>query len=57
MAETITLSGADGFEFSAYHEQAMTPHKGGVIVIQEIFGIDKHVRVWGTPFGEKKDGK
>ena len=44
MAETITLKGADGFEFSAYHEPAMTPHKGGVIVIQEIFGIDRHVR-------------
>lgn len=44
MAETITLVGADGFEFSAYHEPAFTPRKGGVIVIQEIFGIDRHVR-------------
>src|SRR5437762_4384880 len=44
MAETITLAGADGFQFSAYHEQAFTPHKRGVIVIQEIFGIDRHVR-------------
>ena len=44
MAETIKLAGADGFEFSAYHEPAFTPRKGGVIVIQEIFGIDRHVR-------------
>lgn len=44
MGETITLAGADGFEFSAYHEPAFTPHKGGVIVLQEIFGIDRHVR-------------
>ncbi|MBX3483331.1 dienelactone hydrolase family protein [Phenylobacterium sp.] len=44
MAETITLKGADGFAFSAYHEPAFTPRKGGVIVIQEIFGIDRHVR-------------
>ncbi len=44
MAETIKIAGADGFEFSAYHEQAFTPRKGGVIVIQEIFGIDEHVR-------------
>jgi carboxymethylenebutenolidase len=44
MAETIKLKGADGFEFSAYHEQAFTPRKGGVIVIQEIFGIDQYVR-------------
>jgi carboxymethylenebutenolidase len=44
MAETIKIAGADGFEFNAYHEMAMTPRKGGVIVIQEIFGIDRHVR-------------
>jgi carboxymethylenebutenolidase len=44
MAETIKIAGADGFEFAAYHEPAMTPRKGGVIVIQEIFGIDEHVR-------------
>jgi carboxymethylenebutenolidase len=44
MGETITLAGADGFEFTAYHEPAFTPRKGGVIVIQEIFGIDRHVR-------------
>ena len=44
MGETITLAGADGFEFTAYHEPAFTPRKGGVIVIQEIFGIDQHVR-------------
>jgi len=44
MAETITLAGSDGFEFTAYHEPAFTPRKGGVIVIQEIFGIDRHVR-------------
>jgi carboxymethylenebutenolidase len=44
MGETIKLAGADGFEFTAYHEPAFTPRKGGVIVIQEIFGIDRHVR-------------
>ncbi len=44
MGETIKIAGADGVEFAAYHEAAMTPHKGGVIVIQEIFGIDRHVR-------------
>jgi carboxymethylenebutenolidase len=44
MGETIKIAGADGFEFSAYHEPAFTPRKGGVIVLQEIFGIDRHVR-------------
>jgi carboxymethylenebutenolidase len=44
MAETIKIAGKDGFEFSAYHEPAFTPRKGGVIVIQEIFGIDQYIR-------------
>ncbi|MDE2488542.1 MAG: dienelactone hydrolase family protein [Alphaproteobacteria bacterium] len=44
MGETIKIAGADGFEFSAYHEPTFTERKGGVIVIQEIFGIDRHIR-------------
>jgi carboxymethylenebutenolidase len=44
MGETIRIAGADGFEFSAYHEPTFTERKGGVIVIQEIFGIDRHIR-------------
>jgi carboxymethylenebutenolidase len=44
MAETIKIAGPDGFEFSAYHEPAFTPRKGGVVVIPEIFGIDQYVR-------------
>jgi carboxymethylenebutenolidase len=45
MAETITLKSAyDGFEFSAYHEAPFTPRKGGVIVLQEIWGIDAGIR-------------
>ncbi|MGH6986590.1 MAG: dienelactone hydrolase family protein [Caulobacteraceae bacterium] len=34
----------DGFGFDAYHAQAKGARKAGVIVIQEIFGIDEHVR-------------
>ena len=44
MGETIKIAGADGFEFAAWHEPSFTPRKGGVIVIQEIFGIDRHIR-------------
>ncbi|MBU2137025.1 MAG: dienelactone hydrolase family protein, partial [Alphaproteobacteria bacterium] len=45
MGDTITLkSAADGYELSAYHEAPFTPRKGAVIVLQEIFGIDKFVR-------------
>ncbi|HKT53373.1 MAG TPA: dienelactone hydrolase family protein, partial [Caulobacteraceae bacterium] len=46
MAEMIKLKSAaeDGFEFSALHAQAEGRRRGGVIVIQEIFGIDQYVR-------------
>lgn len=45
MSEMITLTAVhDGFEFTALHAQPEGPRKGGVIVIQEIFGIDKYVQ-------------
>jgi carboxymethylenebutenolidase len=46
MGDTIKIKSGfeDGFEFPAYHAQPAGPRKGGVIVIQEIFGIDEHVR-------------
>jgi carboxymethylenebutenolidase len=46
MAEMIKVksTAADGFEFGAYHADAQGKRKGGVVVIQEIFGIDQYVR-------------
>ncbi len=44
MGEMIQIEGADGFHFDAYHALPPGPCKGGVIVLQEIFGIDEHVR-------------
>lgn len=45
MAETITLTAAhDGFGFTALHAQPEGARKGGVVVIQEIFGLDKYVQ-------------
>jgi carboxymethylenebutenolidase len=46
MAEMIKIksTAADGFEFGAYHAQPTGTRRGGVIVIQEIFGIDQYVR-------------
>ena len=43
-SSTITLTAADGVEFSAYvAEPAGTP-KGAVVVLQEIFGVNSHIR-------------
>ncbi|MHB8528539.1 MAG: dienelactone hydrolase family protein [Caulobacteraceae bacterium] len=46
MGEMITIksTAADGFSFAAYHASPNGERKGGVVVIQEIFGIDEHVR-------------
>jgi carboxymethylenebutenolidase len=46
MGEMITIKSTfeDGFEMPAYHAAPAGERKGGVIVIQEIFGIDEHVR-------------
>jgi carboxymethylenebutenolidase len=46
MGEMIKVrsTAEDGFAFDAYHADAAGARKGGVIVIQEIFGIDEHVR-------------
>lgn len=44
MSELITLTAAhDGFAFTALHADAQGARRGGVIVIQEIFGLDKYV--------------
>jgi len=42
--ETIKLKSADGFEFTVLHADAVGARKGGLIVLQEIFGLDEYVR-------------
>lgn len=45
MADYITLkSEIDGFEFTALHAEPSGTRRGGVIVIQEVFGIDAAVK-------------
>ena len=45
MTDNLTLTaGHDGFGFDALHAQPIGPRKGGVIVVQEIFGLDRYVR-------------
>jgi carboxymethylenebutenolidase len=44
MSELIELtSPKDGFSFTALHAQPKGARRGGVIVIQEIFGLDRYV--------------
>jgi carboxymethylenebutenolidase len=45
MAEFVTLnSKVDDAEFSAYHVAPTGQRRGGLIVVQEIFGIDDNIR-------------
>jgi carboxymethylenebutenolidase len=45
MAGTIMLKSAiDGFEFDALHAEAQGRRRGGIVIIQEIFGLDKYVQ-------------
>jgi len=44
MTRTIELSAADGHRFNAYlAEPAATP-RGALVVVQEIFGVNSHIR-------------
>jgi carboxymethylenebutenolidase len=44
MSETITLKAADGHSFPAYVAKPAGKAKGGVVVLQEIFGVNAHIR-------------
>lgn len=44
MGTRVTLTAADGFRFSAYRADPVGPVRGGVVVIQEIFGVNHHIR-------------
>jgi carboxymethylenebutenolidase len=46
MGEMIKIKSTadDGFEFGAYHGAPQGKRRGGVVVIQEIFGLDQYVK-------------
>ena len=43
-SSTITLTAADGFRSSAYVSEPPHAPKGAVVVLQEIFGVNSHIR-------------
>lgn len=44
MGETLTLKASDGHQLSAYCATPKGAPKGGLVVIQEIFGVNTHIR-------------
>jgi carboxymethylenebutenolidase len=54
MGETITLkSRFDGFELAAYHARPQDARRGGLLLIQEIFGVTDHIRELCDGFAEE----
>jgi carboxymethylenebutenolidase len=54
MGETIILRAADGFGTTAYVARPRGKAKGALVVIQEIFGVNRHMR--GVADGFARDG-
>jgi carboxymethylenebutenolidase len=44
LGKHFTLTAADQFQLGAYRADPTGPAKGGVVVIQEIFGVNHHIR-------------
>ncbi len=44
MGKQFSLVAADNFKLGAYRADPSGPAKGGVVVIQEIFGVNHHIR-------------
>lgn len=44
MGQFIQLTAADGFVFPAYEARPAGSPKGAVVVLQEIFGVNSHIR-------------
>ena len=44
MGQMIKLTAADGFQLDAYRAEPPGEPRGGLVVLQEIFGVNAHVR-------------
>ena len=44
MSETTTLTAEDGHRLAAYRATPSGKPKGGLVVVQEIFGVNFHIK-------------
>ncbi len=44
MGQTVTLTASDGFKLGGYRADPASKPKGAIVVIQEIFGVNSHIR-------------
>jgi carboxymethylenebutenolidase len=50
MSTQIELTAADGFRFPVYQALPIGPARGAVVVLQEIFGVNAHIRAVADGF-------
>jgi len=53
MGKTVQLSASDGHKLAAYRADPAGKPKGAVVVIQEIFGVNHHIRHTADSFAAK----
>jgi carboxymethylenebutenolidase len=44
LGKQFTLTASDSFKLGAYRADPAGTPKGGMVVIQEIFGVNQHIR-------------
>jgi carboxymethylenebutenolidase len=44
MESTLALAAADGHRLAAYRTDPPDKPRGGLVVVQEIFGVNSHIR-------------
>ncbi len=53
MSETVVLKAADGFECPNYVARPAQRARGAVVVLQEIFGVNSHIRSVADDFAQQ----
>ncbi len=52
MGTSITLTAGDGHGLGAYRAEPAATPRGGVVIVQEIFGVNAHIRSVADAFAE-----
>jgi len=53
MGGMTAVTAADDHMFQAYHVAARGKRRGGVVVVQEIFGVNSHIRALADSFAQR----